>query len=148
MMVRCMLFGKRKFRVRRDVVYETSLRWWFYRCLWRAGDCTGGTYDNPCEYHGQLIRLDANGDVVWNQTYEGSSGLYHARETSDGGFIAAGYYECVNSMDCYPDLYIVKTDANGMRSGPCLNNLLQTIMTGGEISFKLRTGTMCDWNLE
>ena len=78
-----------------------------------AGDCTGGTYDNPCEYYGQLIRLDANGDVVWNQTYEGSSALHHARETSDGGFIATGYYECVNSMDCYPDMYIVKTDANG-----------------------------------
>ena len=71
-----------------------------------AGDCTGGTYDNPCEYYGQLIRLDANGDVVWNQIYEGSSGLYHARETSDGGFIAAGYYECVTSMDCLSLIHI------------------------------------------
>ncbi len=78
-----------------------------------AGDCTGGTYDNPCEFYGQLIRLDANGEVLWNQIYEGSSALYHARETADGGFIAAGYYECVNSMDCYPDMYILKTDSDG-----------------------------------
>tara|TARA_B100000029_G_scaffold515720_1_gene624211 strand:+ start:1324 stop:2601 length:1278 start_codon:yes stop_codon:yes gene_type:complete len=75
-----------------------------------AGDCEGGT---PCEYYGQLVRLDANGEVIWHQLYEESSALYHARETSDGGFIAAGYYECVNSMDCYPDMYIMKTDADG-----------------------------------
>ena len=36
-----------------------------------AGDCTGGTYDNPCEYYGQLVRLDANGDVVWNKPMKG-----------------------------------------------------------------------------
>ena len=78
-----------------------------------AGDCTGGTYDNPCEYFGQLVKLDANGDVLWHKTYEGSSALHHARETADGGFIAAGYYECVNSMDCYPDMFILKTDSEG-----------------------------------
>ena len=78
-----------------------------------AGDCENGTFQNPCEYHGQLVRLDANGDVIWNQIYEKSSGIYHARETSDGGFIAAGYYECLNSMDCYPDMYILKTDSDG-----------------------------------
>ena len=78
-----------------------------------AGDCEGGTFQNPCEYYGQLVRLDANGNVVWHQTYDKSSAIYHARETSDGGFIAAGYYECLNSMDCYPDMYIMKTDAEG-----------------------------------
>lgn len=78
-----------------------------------AGDCEGGTYQDPCEYYGQLVRLDAGGDVMWHKTYDKSSGIYHARETSDGGFIAAGYYECVNSMDCYPDMYIMKTDSEG-----------------------------------
>ena len=38
-----------------------------------AGECENGTFQNPCEYHGQLVRLDANGDVVWNQIYEKSS---------------------------------------------------------------------------
>ena len=78
-----------------------------------AGDCTDGTFQNPCEFYGQLVRLDSNGEVIWHQIYDKSSALYHARETSDGGFIAAGYYECVNAMDCYPDMYILKTDANG-----------------------------------
>ena len=41
------------------------------------------------------------------------TGIYNARETSDGGFIAVGYYECVTSADCYPDMYIMKTDADG-----------------------------------
>ena len=81
----------------------------FIMSLGNAGDCTG----YGCDYYGQLIRLDPNGDVVWHRTYEQSTGIYNARETSDGGFIAAGYYECVTSADCYPDMYIMKTDANG-----------------------------------
>ena len=28
-------------------------------------------------------------------------------------FIAAGYYECTTSMDCYPDMFILKTDSQG-----------------------------------
>ena len=55
-----------------------------------AGDCENGTYEDPCEYYGQLVRLDVDGNVIWHKTYEGSSALYAARETSDGGFIAAG----------------------------------------------------------
>ena len=78
-----------------------------------AGECEGGTFQNPCEFYGQLVRLDANGEVIWHRIYEESSAIYHARETLDGGFIAAGYYECVNSMDCYPDMYIMKTDSDG-----------------------------------
>ena len=78
-----------------------------------AGDCENGTYEDPCEYYGQLVRLDVDGNVIWHKTYEGSSALYAARETSDGGFIAAGWYECVRYMDCYPDMFIIKTDADG-----------------------------------
>ena len=78
-----------------------------------AGDCENGTYEDPCEYYGQLVRLDVDGNVIWHKTYEGSSALYAARETSDGGFIAAGWYECVRYMDFYPDMFIIKTDADG-----------------------------------
>ena len=81
----------------------------FIMSLGNAGDCIG----YGCEYYGQLIRLDSNGELLWHKTYEQSTGIYNARETSDGGFIAAGYYECVNSMDCYPDMYIMKTDSDG-----------------------------------
>jgi len=81
----------------------------FIMSLGNAGDCLG----YGCEYYGQLIRLDSNGDIVWHRVYQESTGLYNARETSDGGFIAVGYYECVNSADCYPDMYIMKTDSEG-----------------------------------
>ena len=81
----------------------------FIMSLGNAGDCVG----YACEYYGQLIRLDANGEIIWHRLYEESTGIYNASETSDGGFIAAGYYECVTSMDCYPDMYIMKTDSDG-----------------------------------
>ena len=81
----------------------------FIMSLGNATNCV----DSQCDYLGQLIRLDANGDIIWEQKYEGSSALYSAIETSDGGFIAAGYFECNTSMDCYPDMYILKTDSDG-----------------------------------
>ena len=81
----------------------------FIMALGNAGDCLG----YGCEYYGQLIKLNSEGDVVWQKLYEGSTGLFSARETSDGGFIAAGYYECISSMDCYPDMFILKTDSDG-----------------------------------
>ena len=81
----------------------------FIMSLGNATNCV----DSQCDYLGQLIRLDANGDIIWEQKYEGSSALYSAIETSDGGFIAAGYFECNTSMDCYPDMYILKTGSDG-----------------------------------
>ena len=82
----------------------------FIMSLGNATNCV----DSECDYLGQLIRLDANGDIIWEQKYEGSSALYSAIETSDGGFIAAGYFECNTSMDCYPDMYILKTNSDGV----------------------------------
>ena len=82
----------------------------FIMSLGNATNCV----DSQCDYLGQLIRLDANGDIIWERKYEGSSALYSATETSDGGFIAAGYFECNTSMDCYPDMYILKTDSDGV----------------------------------
>ena len=81
----------------------------FILSLGNAGDCVG----TDCEYFGQLIRLDQNGDILWHKLYDESTGIYNARETSDGGFIAAGYYECTTSMNCYPDMFILKTDSEG-----------------------------------
>ena len=82
----------------------------FIMSLGNATNCV----DSQCDYLGQLIRLDANGDIIWERKYEGSSALYSATETSDGGFIAAGYFECNTSMDCYPDMYILKIDSDGI----------------------------------
>ena len=87
--------------------------------LGNAGDCVG----TDCEYFGQLIRLDQNGDILWHKLYEESTGIYNARETSDGGFIAAGYYECTTSMDCYPDMFILKTDSEGNKESVSYTHL-------------------------
>ena len=38
----------------------------FIMSLGNAGDCVG----YACEYYGQLIRLDSNGDIVWHRMYE------------------------------------------------------------------------------
>ncbi len=65
-------------------------------------------------YMGLLIKTDSGGDVEWHQTYENSTALYGARETSDGGFIAVGYYECDTLPGCYPDIYLLKTDGSGI----------------------------------
>ena len=82
----------------------------FIMSLGNSSDCV----DSQCDYQGQLIRLDLNGDIIWEKKYPGSSALYSTIETSDGGFISAGYYECNSSADCYPDMYILKTDSDGV----------------------------------
>ena len=64
------------------------------------------------DYKGLLIKTDPAGEKEWHQTYENSTTLYSVIEISDGGFVATGYYEC-DDMDCYPDLYLLKTDSEG-----------------------------------
>ena len=64
------------------------------------------------DYKGLLIKTDSAGEKEWHQVYENSTTLYSVIEISDGGYIATGYYEC-DDMDCYPDLYLLKTDSEG-----------------------------------
>jgi len=67
-----------------------------------------GSYDD-----GYLVKLDAEGNVVWDRNYPGNSWDYFfiVLETPAGGFIAAGY------SDVYPggpaQVWVVKTDADG-----------------------------------
>ena len=70
-----------------------------------AGAATG--------YVGLLIKTDSNGQKEWHQVYNNSTSLHSASQTSDGGFIATGYYECDTSAACYPDIFLVKTNSNG-----------------------------------
>ena len=64
------------------------------------------------DYKGLLIKTDPAGEKEWHQVYENSTTLYSVIEISDGGYVATGYYEC-DDMDCYPDLYLLKTDSEG-----------------------------------
>ncbi|ACK42564.1 lipoprotein [Dictyoglomus turgidum] len=60
-----------------------------------------------------IIKLDSNGDKVWEKTYGGSSydEAYSIQQTSDGGYIVAGYTESFGAG--YSDFYIIKLDSNG-----------------------------------
>lgn len=60
-----------------------------------------------------LLMTDRHGNVVWNHTYGGRSGdgAHAVRETSDGGFILAGYTSGPDHHDA--DRYLVRTDGNG-----------------------------------
>ncbi len=60
-----------------------------------------------------LIKTDAYGNVQWAKTY-GTLTLDEftsVQQTSDGGYIAAGYTDFCNTG--LPDIFLIKTDANG-----------------------------------
>jgi hypothetical protein len=60
-----------------------------------------------------LIKTDANGNVQWAKTY-GGTGWDEAssvQQTSDGGYILAGYTSSFGAGG--DDIFLIKTDANG-----------------------------------
>ena len=65
------------------------------------------------------MKLDANGNIVWQKCLGGSDydNAYSIQQTTDGGFIVAGYSESndgdVSGNHGDDDYWIVKLDANG-----------------------------------
>jgi len=60
-----------------------------------------------------LVKTDAVGDTIWTRTYGGSRADwgYSVAQTSDGGYIVAGYTESFGAGGY--DVYLVKTDSLG-----------------------------------
>jgi PKD repeat protein len=59
-----------------------------------------------------LIRLNADNSVRWQKEFGNNpgNGAYDVRETTDGGFIAAGY---TTDSSGHRSIYLVRTDGNG-----------------------------------
>jgi hypothetical protein len=65
-----------------------------------------------------LIKIDADGNIVWTRTYGGDSTDigYSVKQTSDGGYIIAGQSNSFRSGDSilFPnDMYLIKTNSQG-----------------------------------
>ncbi len=66
-----------------------------------------------------LIRMDAQGNLLWNKTYGGSEDErgQDITTTSDGGFAIVGYSRSsdldVGGNEGFHDIWVVKVDANG-----------------------------------
>jgi len=85
-----------------------------------------------------LIKTDANGNIVWNKKFEGTSRYFRigpvtygnsVQQTSDGGFIIAGI---IDNQGC-----LLKTDSNGIevwRKTPFINDFSFFCYSGKQIS--------------
>jgi len=66
-----------------------------------------------CGYNVYLLKTDSCGDTLWTRTYGGSDddGAYSVRQTSDGGYIIAGWTRSFGAG--LSDLCLLKTDSCG-----------------------------------
>jgi len=70
----------------------------------------GGTYSFGAGYDDfYVLKLDANGNKVWEKTFGGSGEdrAYSIQQTTDGGYIVAGY------TAEYGDVYVIRIDICG-----------------------------------
>jgi len=81
-------------------------------------------------YDVYLIKTNANGDTLWTKTYGGGGWdeAYAVRQTTDGGYIVAGYAGSFGAGA--GDVYLIKTDANG-NSGCNEMGTATIVLSGG-----------------
>ncbi|MFX0184496.1 MAG: hypothetical protein ACFE95_15545 [Candidatus Hodarchaeota archaeon] len=74
----------------------------------------GSTCSDDKGYDMYLVKTDANGVTLWNQTYGGTNSdwAFDLVQTADGGFALVGFTESYGAGGS--DMYLVKTDPNGV----------------------------------
>ncbi len=86
-----------------------------------AGIIGDKTQANFGIYDYWIVKLDSNGNVLWDKSFGGSDGdwLQSIEQTSDGGFILGGYsYSDISGNKTenrinMTDYWVIKTDING-----------------------------------
>jgi hypothetical protein len=72
----------------------------------------GSTYSLGAGLEAWLVKTDSSGSMQWNKNYGGSldDEAYEAQQTSDGGYIIAGF---TDSFANNRDIWLIKTDSSG-----------------------------------
>ena len=80
-----------------------------------------------------LVKTDPDGDTIWTKTYGGlwQEEIADIEEAADGGYAAVGYTYSFGAGG-NPNIYFIKTDANGLISDVGGHN------NGNEIRFELK----------
>ena len=71
---------------------------------------TPGTGDN-----GYIVKTDTAGNLIWTKSFGNSkpNDFHRIVETNDGGFFATGTYSSALTYDSLPNIWLMKTNANG-----------------------------------
>jgi hypothetical protein len=73
------------------------------------------TYHNSGKYYVLLIKTDSDGNKLWEKTFSRSEDDFYNsfQQTSDGGYIIAGYTGVMESDGSGMHAQLIKTDSNG-----------------------------------
>jgi len=84
-------------------------------------------------YDAWLVKTDSSGNKTWDKTFGGTSydGAFSVRQTSDGGYVLAGYTYSYGAVAS--DAWLIKTDSSG-------NNIWDKTFggTGGEQAYSVQ----------
>lgn len=76
-------------------------------------------FANPSSTDGMLVRINADGNVMWANRYGGNAAdrFFKSIPTNDGGFISVGHTLSFGAGS--DDIFVVKTDAAGLVASCC-----------------------------